>query len=70
MNILSLDELLFHRYVFLDLFEEQVDGFLFLVLDFPELLEESSNVVWWSDTNVVFLALIEKVRQFSLGVLT
>jgi len=65
-----LDELLFHRYVFLDLFEEQVDGFLFLVLDFLELVEEASNVVWWSDTNVVFLALIEKVRQFSLGVLT
>jgi hypothetical protein len=65
-----LDELLFDRYVFLDLFEEQVDGFLFLVLDFPELLQEASNVVWWSDTNVVFLALIEKVRQFSLGVLT
>jgi hypothetical protein len=65
-----LDELLFDRYVFLDLFEEQVDGFLFLVLDFPELLQETSNVVWWSDTNVVFLALIEKVRQFSLGVLT
>ena len=70
LNILLLDELLFTVDVVDNLIEKKVNGFLLLFLDLVELVNKALDVVWWSNFDVVFLALIEQVGKFPLSVFT
>jgi len=68
LHILVLNKLFFAYDIIDDLIKKHIDSLLLLVLDFANLLNETLNIVWWSDINIVFLALIKEIGELSLSI--
>ena len=68
LNILFLNKSLLLRDILLDFLEKEIKSFLFVLLNFLELIQEPFDILWLLDLDALRFALIHEIIKFSLSV--